>query len=133
VSSCRKTQQPSPVGSVQVADKDDDCACTKDHIIEIGTSTVSCKWIYLKSNSSNQGNTVLWKAADPKMSVKIVFDDPNPFPRINCPGTQKTCQSGGLDPNIKGSGSIEYKYHASTCDDQGNCGQEVDPGIIIVP
>src|SRR5262249_24104370 len=110
------------------------CACAKDHIIEI-SDVVSCKWIYVKSNSHGRGNTVLWKPKDPLKTVTIAFvtPPPSPFPNLNCQGVQ-TCPSGPLDSSIPGSGSKEYKYQASLCDNHGaNCGPPIDPGIIIVP
>ena len=110
----------------------DDCAGIKNHNIEIG-SVVSCKWVYIKSNATGQGNVVNWRATDPRMNVQIVFDSPNPFPSLSCPGNQNVCQSGALDPAIPGDSSKEYHYHAKLCDSSGTCGQEIEPGIIIVP
>ena len=116
-----------------------DCAGIKNHNIEIG-SVVSCKWVYLNSNSTGQGNTVNWRATDPNRTVIIQFDSahsPDPFPSISCRTIgQNVCHSGSLDPSIQGDSSKEYPYNAYLCDAQGaHCDMQhpIEPGIIIVP
>lgn len=131
VSSCCTTSKPQSVHAF--GDNGEDCAGAKDHNIDIG-SHVSCKWVYLKSNSSGKGNTVNWSTTAPGMNVKIVFEHGGPFQSpLNCPGDQKVCHAGPLDPSVKGDSSVDYHYKAYLCSDANNCGQEIDPGIIIVP
>jgi hypothetical protein len=70
-----------------------------DQVIDVGAS-VGCKLslLHLKLANNGKGNTMLWRAVDPHMNVKITFDTPL-FPDLSCPGTQHVCQSGALDPN----------------------------------
>jgi len=104
-----------------------------DQVIDVGTA-VGCKLsiLHLKLANNGRGNTMLWRAVDPHMNVKITLDAPL-FPDLSCSGTQHVCQSGYLDPNTPMNEHYVFFYHASICDSNGaNC-QEVDPGIIIVP
>jgi len=129
LSSCCTAAQAPPPPPRQVRD---DCTGVTNHNIEIG-ARVSCKWVFVKSNDGGSGNTVNWRSTVAGKKVKITFDNFAVFPGLSCPGDQDVCQSGPLNRDLHGDPSVDFKYHAYLCDDKDHCGQEVDPGIIIVP
>ena len=120
---------PAPPPPVQTKDP---CTGITNHNIEVG-ARVSCKWVFVKTNDAGNGNTINWRATVPGKKVRIVFDNWAVFPYLSCPGDQDMCQSGALNKDLHGDASVDFRYHAYLCDDATHCGQEVDPGIIIVP
>ena len=138
ISGCATAATPPPPPSTQastppsVRTTKDPCTGIENHNIEIG-ARVSCKWVFVKTNDTGNGNTINWRAAVAGKKVRIVFDNWAVFPDLSCPGDHDVCPSGALNKELHGDTSVDYRYHAYLCDDPAHCSQEIDPGIIIVP
>jgi hypothetical protein len=132
LSACCATAGQTPPSPPPPPPARDDCTGITNHNIEIGVR-VSCKWVFVKSNDTGNGNTINWRSTVSGRKVKIVFDNLAVFPDLRCKGDQDVCQSGALNKELHGDPSVDFKYHAYLCEDSDHCSQEVDPGIIIVP
>ena len=109
-----------------------DCGSIGNHVIDVGT-TVECKWAPLHSNAKGNGSVINWTTRVDGMGIKIQFDN-SPFKSpLNCDGKLSACPSGPLRESITGDPPAAFTYHVWLCDKSLNCGNEIDPGIIIVP